>query len=284
MRHVLLVVGALAGVAVLYSFGLLPPEVYGALLGALLTLFGILLKSGADERLKATELAHNVKREVFIEVAEALGRVEAYFTKLGTPGPEYETAGEVLSPSIGWSQKLELVASVDTLRAARVVTSVRRDTELELVKRQEQLRRLRYEGDKLEREAARLRDDRRDTMDSISAEIAKPDSPMRLQIVQALNETYMSLGKQLGENSKQQDGFSDERIRLNAEIPRIALRGLIDVRKYVAALQLAIRRDLGFDVAAEQYQRLVGESEADYEAKLARALEYIEGLWRRDAG
>jgi hypothetical protein len=274
------IVLTLVAVAAAYSLGLLPGQVYGALLGALLTLLGVQLKSHQDATLKRIELRHNLRREVYLEVAEGIADSLKYLEELAQPNVDEQQAPRAARR--GWVQKLELVATLPTVLLARAAGTVHNEIVLDLMKRRAKISKLDFEIKIVDDQHSRLLEVQGTVFKQFSDALHDADPIQRDQKVLTASAAQDALHEGFARNEAEQSRISKERSLEHRELARAALRGSIRYGRGLTALQNAIRSEIG-GLDEEQPATVPVEQGAESEKQLEDFMDYIEQLWKRES-
>lgn len=275
--------GVLVAAAAAYSFGLVPPEVYGALLGALLTLLGIQLKSRHDVALKRTELEYNLRRDVYLEVAEGIAGSRKYLQQLAQP--DVDELKEISGVPPAWLEKLELVSSQSTISSARNAARTYDEIALDLMKRRAKLQKLDFDIKVLRDHHSRLFDLQRETWKNFGDALAEPDEAVRDAKLRAASDAQGQVQQSLDANDAEQKRLSAERSNEHRELARAAIRGAARYGRSIIQLQNALRAEIGAE-SGVMPSSIPDEDVTPAERQLDDFVDYIEALWRRedDAG
>ncbi|HEV7485907.1 MAG TPA: hypothetical protein VGQ65_09510 [Thermoanaerobaculia bacterium] len=269
----------LVAVAAAYSVGLLPGQVYGALLGALLTLLGVELKSRNDAELRRIELKHSLRREVFLEVAEGIAASTKYLEQLAQP--DADERHEPPGAPRAWVQKLELVASPPTVILARAAGTVHTEIVLELMKRRAKIQKLDFDMKMFRDQHSRLLEVQQTIFKQFSDAIGEAETTMRAQKLQTASDAQAQLRQSFADNEAEQSRLSRERSHDHRELARAALRGSMQHGKDLTRLQNAIRREIG-GIDNTATEDLPDEEITSSEKHLDDLMDYIEELWKRE--
>jgi hypothetical protein len=91
--------------------------VVAVLVGGGLTLLGVQAQLRHDSRERERKRQMSLRRDVYLEVAEAQAAHLNYLIGLGRLDKSFDTLAEPLGANQGWLNKLHVVASIETIRA-----------------------------------------------------------------------------------------------------------------------------------------------------------------------
>lgn len=272
----------LVALGILYGLNLLPPEVYGALLGSLLTLFGLQLKSRYDSELKQIELRHTLRRDVYLQVAEGIDASARYLSQLVKPDIDPPQDPPGVPP--GWLQKLEIIASPATIQLARAAGRVYVDVILDLMKRRLKLQKLDYDIKATADERSYKQELQHKSRGEWIEAVAEPASSLRDAKLQSLTTLQAELQQQIERLDAHHDRLHDERAKEYRELARSMIRGSHRYVREVRQLQNAIRCELNNNLVEAGADVPSARGELPTETQIDEVLDYVEELWNEPRG
>lgn len=274
------IVAVLVIVALAFRYGLLPPEVYGALVGALLTLLGVHIKSRYDADVKRIELLYGLRRDVYLEAAEGLARSRDNLLWLSRPQSIQTGEADIPAAPETWLQKLELVAAPQTVVLAREAARLHAATVFDLMKRRARVQKIDFDLKYMREHRDRLYQIQRETMDEFTEAVAETDPDLRAARFRIVEDHRVRAQQALDENRRNDDLKQAERDVEYRELARAAIRGSVTYLREVNALQNAIRREITLEPGTAQD---IPPGEPDLtEEQLDDFAEYLNALWQRD--
>ena len=251
-------------------------SILGPAVGAVIALVGVSLTLLHNARQRRREWEHAQRREVYLQAAEALAQNATFlaaFANLDVPMQQHVST---LQGHPGWMNKVQIVASLETLRAvsgsfetflSRVRPLVRARFHLEGVVHRAGVARARQE------QLANYVNQLTTALNALGQQPATPET--RPRFLELLNE-LQAAQLRLQEAEAETERLFETRWQLHRELFKSSVEASAEFQKSLANVSQAIRKDLGVRTTPDEHQRLIVASAENAASKLRDLLTDLE--------
>lgn len=231
--------------------------------GSLLTLFGVWLQSRSESNRLKIQLQHDagqrekerqmdLRREVFLGVAEALGRQSEYINLFGKVDFDFWKEQELIKGNIGAGNKLNLIAGIETIEAYARANQAWAKALFELTKMRLQIEEVKGELKSQDEIIAMLSAYRDETLASMKA-AGSPgfDSPEAFNLSRS---RFDELQSKISDESLKKARLHSTLATLLMEISVVGMAAHVEFSQKLLAVNLAARREVELPIDENRYR------------------------------
>jgi hypothetical protein len=245
---------------------LLGSSVVGALVGSITTLVGMWRQNKANNRRQKEQLEHNAnerrfdrKTEIYLAAAESVAKMQEFLASYMQVDITQAERNEILRGIGGATNKALLVANSESVNSIIKLYECFGQKSILLGEKRLLVDNAAKEMEEYNQELQRFRKER---------EILTASAQ--------LNELDTKIQQQQKVFSESKDRFN----RLELELFNEVAKATLDFENVTAKTNLAIRRELGFEIDEEAYLKIVDSSGKSIRKDLGEMVERVEGTQR----
>lgn len=264
-----------------------PPTVVGFVIGAVITVVGVVLTNAAntkrlriqhehDREMRSRDRDLNLRRDIYLAAIEAITTgvvVISRFGDLNVSGPELMLAYTDRSPALG---KVSIVGTGETIKAVARFSQEITGAFLRLTSMRERVEALYRRSQDLETEIQQLveeQDRRSALMDELD-----PEEPRDAEHLRTLRQKRMVGAERLDALRAEESALGDQLFRGVMDLTQTSVEEVASLDSLVVPVITAMRSELGLPFDEERYARIVAEShrkQHEYLQKVMNDLAHI---------
>lgn len=234
----------------------------GPVVGALIALTGVFATLLFQARDRRREREFTQRRDIYLQAAEALGQQIQVITSIGNTSLAPNEISRNLQGNPGWMNKVNLVASIQTISALNAANEFFATKLFDLIEERIGLDNLTHEIADLHRQLDSITDFQRQATAALQALSQQPGSPENQERFSWLvvelrrsKERAEDLGKELAEQQQQQ--------RLHhRKLMEHSLRSALEYQERLTSANVAIRREMKLRLEEAKFIEIYKETSA----------------------
>lgn len=233
--------------------------------GSIITLFGVWLQSRSEAGRLKRQLQHDsdqrekerqmdLRREVFLGAAEALGRQSEYINLFSKVDFDFWKDQEIIKGNIGAGNKVHLIAGIETIDAYARANQSWANALLKLTKARLKIEEVKSELKSQEDIIAMLSAHRDEALASIRALGTSGNSPQ--EVHQLHRRRFDELQGKIQEEMAKKVELHSKLARLLMEISMVGMASHVEFSQKLLAVNLAARREVDLPIDEQRYREL----------------------------
>ena len=249
--------------------GSVPATVVGFVIGAVITVVGVVLTNAAntkrlriqhehDREMRSRDRDLNLRRDIYLAAIEAITTgvvVISRFGDLNVSGPELMMAYTDRSPALG---KVSIVGKGETIKAVARFSQEITGAFLRLTSMRERTEAVYRRSQEVETEIQQLageQEQRSALMDELD-----PEDPRDAERLSTLREKQMVVAEKLDALRAEESALGDQLFRDVMDLTQTSVEEVASLDSLVVPVISAMRSELGLPFDEERYARIVAES------------------------
>ncbi len=234
-------------------------------IGSLITLLGVWLQGRSESKRLKIQLRHDseqrekerqmdLRRDVFLGAAEALGKQAEYINLFGKVDFDFWKEQEILKGNVGAGYKVHLIAGIETIEAYARANQCWANAVLELSKKRLEVEEVKAELSSQESLIAMLSNRRDEALASMKSLVnSGVQYGAAYQFHQKrFDDCQEEISDEMGKKAK----LLSMQVKLLLEISAVCMTAQMEFSKRLQTVSLAARRDVNLALDENKYQEL----------------------------
>lgn len=257
----------------------MPDAITGAswfptLLGGLLALSGVLVSQLINLWQRAQEQRLNLRREVYLQAAEAMAKIQEYLANFAEATLTPEEHKALLHGVTAALNKVHVAGRLETIKAFDTAGQFFAEQVFRLVKEKIKMSDLSTEIESRDHEAEQLRS-RVDGLENLAATLNERSPANEHEWVELGTQYTAALGR-AAEVQAERTEFVDQRFAVHRRLIAMSGEATLEFRQYLAQANLALRRELGLPLNEKSYTTMMGNGSERLRRNLAALVDSLD--------
>lgn len=249
---------------------------WGVVVGGLLGFVGVAVQLWHTSRQQRSERLMQLKRDVYLAAAEGLADVPSALFRFANTNIPFDKLGDFSGSQPGWGNKLNLVASIETIEAFSQASALLGSAYFDLLRKRNLLQQaedqIRVTNQQIE-QLKTYQEQMRELIESVRSETPTEATVSRAEWAAS---NFLAAQEQLGEQVSQLESQIDRRWSVQRDLLKTTAEHYREYQLALAPALVALRREIDLPIDLVRFEKIARQHAEHVEREISTVLSDIE--------